>query len=94
MAHPGALLPENSTGRNFSVCFPNHRIWSGGIYNGGDPFIYSLPIFFLQLTVMVWLSRLLAILLRPLRQPLVLCELIVSRRLANSYLIEICLVGF
>lgn len=94
MAHPGDLFPANPTGRNFSVCFPNHRIWSGGIYNGGDPFTYSLPIFFLQLTVMVWLSRLLAVLLRPLRQPLVLCELIVSPRLANYYLIEICLVGF
>lgn len=49
---------------------------SNGVFQGDDPLDYALPLAILQICMVVVLSRLLAFLLRPLRQPRVIAEIV------------------
>ncbi|XP_058200113.1 cation/H(+) antiporter 18-like [Rhododendron vialii] len=49
---------------------------SNGVFQGNDPLDFALPLAILQICMVVVLSRLLAFLLRPLRQPRVIAEII------------------
>jgi hypothetical protein len=51
---------------------------SDGIFQGENPLNSALPLAILQICVVVVLTRGLAFLLRPLRQPRVIAEIIVS----------------
>ncbi len=51
---------------------------SNGAWQGDDPLHFALPLIILQICLVVVLTRLLAFLLRPLRQPRVVAEIIVS----------------
>ena len=51
---------------------------SDGIFQGENPLHSALPLAILQICVVVVLTRGLAFLLRPLRQPRVIAEIIVS----------------
>ncbi|PSS11349.1 Cation/H(+) antiporter like [Actinidia chinensis var. chinensis] len=50
---------------------------SNGVFQGDDPLDYALPLAILQICMVVVLTRGLAFLLRPLRQPRVIAEIIV-----------------
>lgn len=67
---------------NASICFYPDKVASHGSFNGDNPLTYSLPLVLVQLATVILLSRALAFLLRPLRQPLVLWEMIVCYYLA------------
>lgn len=55
---------------------------SNGVFQGNDPLDFALPLAILQICMVVVLSRLLAFLLRPLRQPRVIAEIVVSSSLS------------
>ncbi|KAL2516691.1 Cation/H(+) antiporter 17 [Abeliophyllum distichum] len=49
---------------------------SNGVFQGDNPLDYALPLLILQICLVVVLTRLLAYILRPLRQPRVIAEII------------------
>lgn len=51
---------------------------SNGVFQGDNPIDFALPLAILQIVIVVVLTRVLAYLLRPLRQPRVIAEVIVS----------------
>lgn len=51
---------------------------SNGVFQGDNPIDFALPLAILQIVIVIILTRLLAYLLRPLRQPRVIAEVIVS----------------
>ncbi|XP_010277628.1 PREDICTED: cation/H(+) antiporter 15-like [Nelumbo nucifera] len=75
--------PEN-TGNNFNmnltentiICYSPTMITTNGIWQGDNPLDYSLPLFILQLTLVVVITRILFVLLKPLRQPKVISEIL------------------
>jgi hypothetical protein len=60
----GALKPMKAT--------------SDGVFQGENPLNSALPLAILQICIVVVLTRVLAFMLRPLRQPRVIAEIIVS----------------
>ncbi|GER40847.1 Cation/H(+) antiporter 15 [Striga asiatica] len=58
------------------VCYAPTMITTNGIWQGDNPLDYSLPLFILQLTLVVVTTRLLVIALKPLRQPRVISEIL------------------
>jgi hypothetical protein len=51
---------------------------SDGVFQGENPLHSALPLAILQICIVVVLTRVLAFILRPLRQPRVVAEIIVS----------------
>lgn len=60
------------------VCYAPTLITTNGIWQGDNPLNYSLPLFILQLTLVVVTTRILVFILKPLRQPRVISEILVS----------------
>ncbi|KAI8530084.1 hypothetical protein RHMOL_Rhmol11G0027800 [Rhododendron molle] len=58
------------------VCYAPTMITTNGIWQGDNPLNYSLPLFILQLTLVVVTTRMLVFILKPLRQPRVIAEII------------------
>lgn len=50
---------------------------SNGIFQGDNPLDYALPLAIIQIILVIVLTRILALLLKPLRQPRVIAEIIV-----------------
>lgn len=71
MAAPGLLGNE-------TVCYSGTMLTSNGIFAHEDPLTYSLPIFVFQLVIITLTCRLFMLLLKPLNQPRVMAEFIVS----------------
>ncbi|KAL0329990.1 UNVERIFIED_CONTAM: Cation/H(+) antiporter 18 [Sesamum radiatum] len=57
-------------------CPPPMKATSNGVFQGDDPLHFALPLLILQICLVVVLTRVLAYLLRPLRQPRVIAEII------------------
>lgn len=60
------------------ICYAPNMITTNGIWQGDNPLDYSLPLFILQLTLIVTVTRILVYLLKPFRQPRVIAEILVS----------------
>ncbi|KAK9267251.1 hypothetical protein L1049_009673 [Liquidambar formosana] len=60
---------------NTIVCYAPTMITTSGIWQGDNPLDYSLPLFILQLTLVVVTTRVLVFLLKPFRQPRVISEI-------------------
>ncbi|XP_047939188.1 cation/H(+) antiporter 15-like [Salvia hispanica] len=58
------------------VCYAPTMISTNGIWQGDNPLDYSLPLFILQLTLVVVTTRILVFALKPLRQPRVVSEIL------------------
>ncbi|CAH9137436.1 unnamed protein product [Cuscuta epithymum] len=58
------------------VCYAPTMITTHGIWQGDNPLDYSLPLFILQLTLVVVTTRLLVFILKPFRQPRVIAEIL------------------
>ncbi|KAL3639033.1 Cation/H(+) antiporter 15 [Castilleja foliolosa] len=58
------------------VCYSPTMITTNGIWQGDNPLDYSLPLFILQLTLVVVTTRILVFALKPLRQPRVISEIL------------------
>ncbi|XP_042489165.1 cation/H(+) antiporter 15-like [Macadamia integrifolia] len=83
----GTALPANLTNKHGSisganktdegvVCYSPNMITTSGIWQGDNPLDFSLPLFILQLTIIVIVTRFLVFILKPLRQPRVVSEII------------------
>ncbi|PHT58113.1 Cation/H(+) antiporter 15 [Capsicum baccatum] len=58
------------------VCYAPTMITTTGIWQGDNPLDYSLPLFIVQLTLVVVVTRLLVFILKPIRQPRVIAEIL------------------
>lgn len=67
-----------SNGSAGQTCPPPMKATSNGLFQGDDPLHFALPLAILQICIVVIVTRGLAYLLRPLRQPRVIAEIIVS----------------
>ncbi|KAJ6943584.1 cation/H(+) antiporter 18-like [Populus alba x Populus x berolinensis] len=65
----------NATGTTLS-CPKPMTATSNGVFQGDNPLDYALPLAILQICLVVLLTRILAFLLRPLRQPRVIAEIV------------------
>jgi hypothetical protein len=67
-------MATNST----KACPAPMKATSNGVFQGDNPIDFALPLAILQIVIVIVLTRVLAYLLRPLRQPRVIAEVIVS----------------
>lgn len=69
---------------------------SNGVFQGDSPLDFALPLVILQICLVLVFTRFLAYLLRPLRQPRVVAEIIVSPifLLIIISLIVVCFILF
>ncbi|KAF3448648.1 hypothetical protein FNV43_RR09361 [Rhamnella rubrinervis] len=65
-----------ANGTTTSSCPAYMKATSNGIFQGDNPLDYALPLAILQICIVVALTRILAFLLRPLRQPRVIAEIV------------------
>ncbi|XWS48854.1 hypothetical protein CRYUN_Cryun13aG0112400 [Craigia yunnanensis] len=68
-----------------SNCLPM-KATSNGVFQGDNPLDYALPLAILQICLVVALTRILAFLLKPLRQPRVIAEIVGGILLGPSVL--------
>ncbi|KAH9617980.1 hypothetical protein KSS87_011359 [Heliosperma pusillum] len=61
---------------NASVCPPPMKATSNGVFQNESPLDFALPLVIVQIVLVIVLTRTLAFLLRPLRQPRVIAEII------------------
>ena len=58
---------------------------SDGVWQGDNPLNYAFPLLIVQTTLVLFVSRFLAFLLKPLRQPKVIAEIIVCFQIKISF---------
>ncbi|XP_041005561.1 cation/H(+) antiporter 15-like [Juglans microcarpa x Juglans regia] len=66
----------NRSAEGTIVCYAPTMITTNGVWQGDNPLDFSLPLFILQLTLVVVTTRILVFLLKPLRQPRVVSEIL------------------
>lgn len=67
-------------------CLAEMKATSNGVFQGDNPLDFALPLAILQICLVVVLTRLLGLLLRPLREPRVIAEIVVCFLLWELYL--------
>ncbi|KAK8986819.1 hypothetical protein V6N11_037745 [Hibiscus sabdariffa] len=75
-------MATNST--TSSHCPSPMKATSNGVFQGDNPLDFALPLAILQICLVVALTRILAFLIKPLRQPRVIAEIVVSSSLLDS----------
>ncbi|KAL9281965.1 Cation/H(+) antiporter 18 [Arabidopsis thaliana] len=75
-------MATNST----NACPAPMKATSNGVFQGDNPIDFALPLAILQIVIVIVLTRVLAYLLRPLRQPRVIAEVIGGIMLGPSLL--------
>ncbi|CAN6337266.1 unnamed protein product [Urochloa humidicola] len=90
----GALPPRNATAQSAArgnisssasvVCYSPMMVTAYGIWQGVNPLEFSLPLFILQTAIIVATTRLLVLLLKPIRQPRVIAEILAGVILGPS----------
>ncbi|KAG2711613.1 hypothetical protein I3760_04G084700 [Carya illinoinensis] len=70
------IMPALNKTDDAIVCYAPTMITTNGIWQGDNPLDFSLPLFVLQLTLVVVTTRILVFLLKPLRQPRVVSEIL------------------
>jgi hypothetical protein len=60
------------------VCYSPTMITTNGIWQGDNPLDYALPLFILQVILVVIATRIFVFILKPIRQPRVIAEILVS----------------
>ncbi|KAE8690086.1 Cation/H(+) antiporter 15 [Hibiscus syriacus] len=68
------------------VCYAPTMITTNGVWQGDNPLDYSLPLFILQMTLVVVSTRFFDYILKPLRQPRVISEILGGALLGPSAL--------
>ncbi|XP_010277629.1 PREDICTED: cation/H(+) antiporter 15-like [Nelumbo nucifera] len=72
----GGLGAKNNETIGMIVCYSPKMITTSGIWVGSMPWDYSLPVFLLQITLIIITTRFLVFILKPLRQPKVISEIL------------------
>lgn len=73
--------------QNGTTCPKPMQATSTGVFQGENPLDYALPLAIVQIILVIVLTRTLAFLLRPLRQPRVIAEIIVSIDLSYNFIL-------
>ncbi|KAL5974699.1 hypothetical protein ACLOJK_031369 [Asimina triloba] len=66
------------------VCYPSLQVTSKGVWFGENPLHHSFPLLLMQTSTMIIVSRVVQILLRPLRQPTIVSDLLAGVLLGPS----------
>ncbi|KAL6620440.1 hypothetical protein ACP70R_035579 [Stipagrostis hirtigluma subsp. patula] len=66
------------------VCYSPMMVTAYGIWQGVNPLEFSLPLFILQTAIIVGTTRILVLLLKPIRQPRVIAEILAGVLLGPS----------
>ncbi|KAK7282313.1 hypothetical protein RIF29_10985 [Crotalaria pallida] len=66
----------NASSDEYIVCYAPTMITTNGIWQGDNPLDYSLPLFILQLSLVVAATRMFVFILKPFRQPRVISEVL------------------
>ncbi|WZZ70827.1 hypothetical protein YC2023_082197 [Brassica napus] len=69
------MAEENSTETSI-ICYAPSMITTNGVWQGDNPLDFSLPLFVLQLTLVVVVTRFFVFVLKPFRQPRVISEIL------------------
>ncbi|XP_035846117.1 cation/H(+) antiporter 18 isoform X1 [Helianthus annuus] len=72
----GGIIPGRSEMASKSTCPAPMKATSEGVFQGNNPLDYALPLVIVQICLVLVLTRVLAYLLKPLRQPRVIAEII------------------
>ncbi|KAI3903921.1 hypothetical protein MKW92_047364 [Papaver armeniacum] len=76
MALNKASFADNGTTTEaFVICYSPSLITSNGYFQGDNPLDFALPLFILQLAIIVLMIRVFVFLLKPFRQPRVIAEI-------------------
>ncbi|KAI3893399.1 hypothetical protein MKW92_051894 [Papaver armeniacum] len=76
MALNKASFADNGTTTEaFVICYSPSLITSNGFFQGDNPLDFALPLFILQLAIIVLMIRVFVFLLKPFRQPRVIAEI-------------------
>ncbi|XP_051129688.1 cation/H(+) antiporter 15-like [Andrographis paniculata] len=67
---------SNTTSYRPIVCYAPTMITTNGIWQGDNPLDYALPLFVLQLTLIILTTRFLVFVMKPFRQPRVIPEIL------------------
>lgn len=78
-----------SNGTLGQTCSHPMKATSNGVFQGDNPLDFALPLAILQICVVLIVTRGLSVLLRPLRQPRVIAEIVVSYFLAYIHVTSI-----
>ncbi|KAI3886808.1 hypothetical protein MKW98_017160 [Papaver atlanticum] len=70
------ILKNGTAADNGLVCYETSKVTSSGIWQGDNPLKYALPLFILQLVLVVFVTRLFIVLLKPFRQPRVIADIL------------------
>jgi hypothetical protein len=62
---------------SYEVCYKRNITRSKGLWRAESPLVTSLPIFVLQLLCIILTIRIITLLLKPLRQPRIVAEILV-----------------
>ncbi|CAJ1974785.1 unnamed protein product [Sphenostylis stenocarpa] len=81
-------MGDNNTD-DYIVCYAPTMITTNGVWQGDNPLDYSLPLFILQLTLVVVATRTFVFILKPFRQPRVIAEVLGGVVLGPSVLGQI-----
>ncbi|WOH14508.1 hypothetical protein DCAR_0934027 [Daucus carota subsp. sativus] len=69
-------MADGNKSSDVIICYGPTMISTNGIWQGDNPLDYSLPLFILQLTMIVLMTRILVFILKPFRQPRVISEIV------------------
>ncbi|KAL6013181.1 Cation/H(+) antiporter 15 [Asimina triloba] len=83
-SEPGVHYAQNVTEMNEVVCYTPSMMLSNGVWSGESPMAFTIPVFVVQLTIIIVTSRILVFVLRPLRQPRVVSEILTGLILGPS----------
>jgi hypothetical protein len=61
-----------------ATCITPMAATSNGVWQGDNPMHFALPLLSLQIALVLIITRLLAFLFKPMRQPRVIAEIVVS----------------
>jgi hypothetical protein len=62
----------------FVVCYKKNITGSKGVWRAENALVTTLPQFVLQLFLIILITRIVSLLLKPLRQPRIMAEILVS----------------
>ncbi|KAK4780424.1 hypothetical protein SAY87_016530 [Trapa incisa] len=68
------------------VCYSPTMVTANGVWEGNNPLDFTLPLFIMQLTMIVVMTRLIVYILKPFRQPRVIAEILGGVLLGPSVL--------
>ncbi|KAK9134629.1 hypothetical protein Syun_013959 [Stephania yunnanensis] len=86
---PSLQTPYNATkllDQNALVCYAPAMLTTTGVWQGNDPLDYTVPTFILHLALAISINRILIFLMKPLRQPRVIADILGGILLGPSVL--------